>query len=189
MIYLHRGVAPASKLEGGCEDGVEVAAAGGERRAHHRGGDEAVDGRCVPSGYSKLSKRRIGEGGEYIAFGIGDCQILLRIFKSNKTRSKTTDEGGNSFDDRAVQNGYGQVRRAHLRQTLEHNRHQVEMLLSLTFLHCKLRSGSDQHGSRRFRDPKEFESPCKEEFLAWIKQNHISNRRLGNLKTAIPPRV
>lgn len=82
---LHRGVAPASELEGGCEDGVEVAAAGGERRAHHRGGDEAVDGRCV-----------------------------LRFFESNKTRSKTTDEGGNSLDDRAVQNGYGQVRRAHI---------------------------------------------------------------------------
>ena len=118
MIYLHRGVAPASELEGGCEDGVEVATAGGERRAHHRGGDEAVDGRCVPSGYSKLLKRRIGEGGKYISFGIEDCKInLLRFFESNKTRSKTTDEGGNSFDDRAVQNGYGQVRRAHLRQT------------------------------------------------------------------------
>ena len=49
MIYLHRGVAPASELEGGCEDGVEVATAGGERRAHHRGGDEAVDGSCIPS--------------------------------------------------------------------------------------------------------------------------------------------
>ena len=118
-------------------------------------------------------------GGKWIhfTFGIEDCQILLRFFESNKTRSKTTDEGGNPLDDRAVQNGHGQVRRAHLCQTLEHNRYQVEMLLSLTFLHCKLRSGSDQHGSRRFRDPKEFESPCKEEFLAWIKQNHISNRR------------
>ena len=117
MIYLHRGVAPASELEGGCEDGVEVATAGGERRAHHRGGDEAVDGRCVPSGYSKLLKRMIEEGGKCITFGIEDCKILLRFFESNKTRSKTTDEGGNSLDDRAVQNGYGQVRRAHLRPT------------------------------------------------------------------------
>ena len=49
LMYLHRGVAPAPELEGGCEDRVEVAPAGREGGAHHRGRDEAVDGSRIPS--------------------------------------------------------------------------------------------------------------------------------------------
>jgi len=82
---LHRGVAPATELEGGCEDWVEVTPAGREGSAHHRGRDEAVDG-----------------------------SRILRFFESNETRSKTTDEGGDSLNDCTVQHRHSQVSRAHI---------------------------------------------------------------------------
>jgi len=82
---LHGSVAPAPELEGGCEDGIEVAAAGREGGAHHRGRDEAVDGGSI-----------------------------LRFFESNESRSKTTNESGHSFDDGAVQHRHGQVGGAHV---------------------------------------------------------------------------
>ena len=53
-MYLHRGVAPAPELERGCEDRVEVAPAGREGGAHHRGRDEAVDGSRIPSKNAEL---------------------------------------------------------------------------------------------------------------------------------------
>jgi len=82
---LHGGVAPAPELEGGGEDGVEVAPAGREGGAHHRGRDEAVN------------RSRV-----------------LRFFESNEPGSKTTNESGDSLDDCSVQHRHSQVSGAHI---------------------------------------------------------------------------
>ena len=41
-------------------------------------------------------------------------KVILRFFESNETRSKTTDEGGDSLNDGTVQHRHSQVSRAHL---------------------------------------------------------------------------
>ena len=80
---LGRRVPSATELQGGGQDRVEVPAAGGEGKANHGRGNEAVDG-----------------GG------------VLRLALGNDARSQTADQGGDSLDDRAVEDGHGEISRA-----------------------------------------------------------------------------
>ena len=114
-MHLHGGVAPAPELEGGGKDGVEVTPAGGEGGAHHRGRDEAVNGSRIPSdkllGNLKWTTCLLWVTRSDIIFLI---KVILRFFESNETRSKTTDESGDSLNDCTVQHRHSQVSRAHL---------------------------------------------------------------------------
>ena len=71
---LHGGVAAAAELESGGEDGVEVAAAGAEGRAHHAGGHEAVDSHGV-----------------------------LRLLHGDQPRADPAHPGGHSLDNGTVE--------------------------------------------------------------------------------------
>ena len=77
---LHGGVAAATELEAGGEDGVEVAPGGGEGRTDHAGGHEAVDGHGV-----------------------------LRLLHADEPGADPADPGGHTFDDGPVQDGDGQI--------------------------------------------------------------------------------